>query len=124
MLVEYAKVRQRKGEPRRRWFGDEYFDLIIWENEDREILSFHLCYEKSWIEKALAWTHENGFRHLSVDNGEEIGGRHKMSPILVSDGLLDIDSLKNRFVIESQQIEMRISEFILQKLNNYPALDH
>jgi len=30
MLEESEYVRQVKGEPKRRWFSDDYFDLIVW----------------------------------------------------------------------------------------------
>jgi hypothetical protein len=30
MLMEMANVRQALPEPRRRWFADDYFDLMVW----------------------------------------------------------------------------------------------
>jgi len=30
MLCEIKNVKQYDGEPQRRWFVDDYFDLIVW----------------------------------------------------------------------------------------------
>ena len=37
MLRELKQVRQHKDEPRRRWFNDDYFDLIVWFSEKDSI---------------------------------------------------------------------------------------
>ena len=42
MLREIKDVRQIGDEPHRRWFTDEHFDLVIWE-EEAEIVGFQLC---------------------------------------------------------------------------------
>jgi len=42
MLREVPNVRQIKGESKRRWFSDDYFDLIIWLDETDEIVGFQL----------------------------------------------------------------------------------
>ena len=39
MLVEYRNVRQIRGEGHRRWFSDEYFDLIVWYDGKRRARS-------------------------------------------------------------------------------------
>ncbi len=46
MLRELKQVRQHKGEPRRRWFNDDYFDLIVWFSEKDSISGFQLCCDK------------------------------------------------------------------------------
>lgn len=42
MLREKEYVRQIKGEPRRRWFYDDFFDLIVWYGTDDSIIGFQL----------------------------------------------------------------------------------
>jgi hypothetical protein len=32
MLIEIPDITQRKGEPHRRWFTDEFFNLTVWED--------------------------------------------------------------------------------------------
>jgi len=38
MLVEHAHVRQIHGEGYRRWFADDYFDLIVWYDDLKNII--------------------------------------------------------------------------------------
>ncbi len=38
MLKELEDIKQFAGEPKRRWFTDEYFDLIVWQDESAEIV--------------------------------------------------------------------------------------
>ncbi|MBL8993039.1 MAG: hypothetical protein JNM63_06830, partial [Spirochaetia bacterium] len=47
LFREIRDVFQPPGDLPRRWFTNEYFDLILWfENEDRKTLfGFQLCYD-------------------------------------------------------------------------------
>ncbi len=60
MLRELADVRQIPGEPRRRWFADDYFDLIVWFDKRGQIIGFQLCYDLPRDEHALTWHEEHG----------------------------------------------------------------
>ncbi len=121
MLKEYQQVRQIAGEAKRRWFNDEYFDLIIWLSADDEIVGFQLCYDIARRHRALTWRAESGFTHHRIDDGENRPGKVKASPILVSNGLFDAAQIAARFQQASTQIEHQIRDFIHQKLSQYPA---
>ena len=55
-LCENKDVRQRPGEGYRRWFLNNYFDIIVWyEKKDGDIKGFQICYEKNGREKAFTW---------------------------------------------------------------------
>ena len=82
MLREVNEVQQVPGEPRRRWFASEALDLIVWEDADRRVTGFQLCYRVDDDEKALTWRAGRGFTHNRVDDGEGRPARHKMSPVL------------------------------------------
>jgi len=119
MLREISGVRQIEGEPHRRWFSDEHFDLVIWD-EGREIVGFQLCYDKSRGERALTWKAESGFTHNAVDDGEGRAGRYKASPILVADGSFDAGLVASRFLGHSGGLDSRSCDFIYLKLLEYP----
>ncbi len=119
MLSEIKKARQVPGEPYRRWFMDDYFDLIIWQDSAAEIIAFQLCYNKGPEERALTWRRETGFTHRGVDDGEHRDGYHKMTPILIPDGEFDRDPIRIRFLNESRQIDPTARDFIIGKLNEY-----
>ncbi|MCH7756306.1 hypothetical protein IH970_14450 [candidate division KSB1 bacterium] len=49
MLKEIQTARQIEGEPKRRWFSNRFFDLIVWfKKNDNEITGFQLCYNISF----------------------------------------------------------------------------
>jgi hypothetical protein len=78
MLSEIRNARQVEGEGFRRWFTDDYFDLIVWYGNDRRLIGFQLCYDKQERERALTWTLEHGFQHNRIDSGE-VPGHSKMT---------------------------------------------
>jgi len=117
MLKEYP-TRQHKGDPKRRWFSNNYFDLIVWQDDISEIIKFQLCYDKSGKERALTWTQGSGFDHNLIDDGEGSPLKN-LSPILLADGLFPASEILNIFVADSEVIEQQIRSFIIDKLSTY-----
>ena len=118
VLTEIPHARQIVGEGRRRWFTDEYFDLIVWYGTETSPVGFQLCYDKAGRERALTWTRAHGYRHDRVDAGET-PGRAKMTPVIVADGALDRDVLSLRFRKESAGIDREIASPVSEKLASY-----
>jgi hypothetical protein len=121
MLVEIRNTRQIEGEGFRRWFTDEYFDLIVWYDEGRVLLGFQLCYDKEDRERALTWTRAHGFQHSRIDAGE-IPGHAKMTPVIMTDGAFSRDTVAERFHAESGGIDAGIAGFVYETLKKYPAM--
>jgi hypothetical protein len=119
MLTEHKYVEQFSGEPRRRWFSDEDFDLIVWLDDSEEILGFQLCYDKLRDEHSLTWWSERGFAHTGVDDGEGRPARQKATPILVPDGEFRSTRVAERFLQESRGIDQAVVEFVYEKLVSY-----
>jgi hypothetical protein len=120
MLAEHTNVSQISGEPRRRWFADDYFDLIVWFDESDEIVGFQLCYDKSRNERALTWFKQSGYMHHRVDDGEHtIDVIRKATPILVSNGIFDHEEIAGLFRAQSTEIEERISRFVYEKISQF-----
>jgi hypothetical protein len=119
LLVEIRNTRQIRGEGFRRWFTDEYFDLIVWYDEQRTLVGFQLCYDKEGTERALTWTREHGFQHNRIDAGE-VAGHAKMTPIVVADGAFSRDPVAERFRAESGGIERAVAAFVYESLMRYP----
>lgn len=122
MLSEISNPRQVAAEGFRRWFTDEYFDLIVWYSDDRRLIGFQLCYDKDDRERAFTWTLAHGFQHDRVDAGE-VPGRSKMTPIIVADGAFDAGTVAERFRQAGAAIEPGIVSMVLEKLAEYPAVD-
>lgn len=120
MLSEIHNARQVKGEGFRRWFTDEYFDLIVWYDDDRRLIGFQLCYDKLQRERALTWTREHGFQHNRIDSGE-VPGHSKMTPVIIADGAFNRDPVADRFQMACANIDPSIASFVSETIRGYPA---
>ena len=120
MLKEIPYIRQIEGEPRRRWFEDEYFDLIVWFDQDGAILEFELCYDKTKVQRALRWEGPEQYSHFRVDDGEHHAGRGKASPILLRDTRFDREKVLRRFELESGSLEESIARLVHEKIAQCP----
>ena len=118
MLEESEYVRQVKGEPKRRWFSDDYFDLIVWVDESNIILGFQLCYDKAGDSRVLNW-HEQGYSHMGIDDGEGRVGKPKATPILVSWAAFNKVEMIETFKKACAKIDTQVSTFILEKIKKY-----
>ncbi|WP_127478067.1 hypothetical protein [Sulfurivermis fontis] len=116
MLQELPRVRQHGAEPRRRWFSDNEFDLIVWLDAEEAIIAFDLCYDKQRQEHVFRWRAAQGLSHLRVDDGEQRSGRHKMTPIYVTDGHFDAAAVARRFSAAAAAVPWGIRDFVLDRL--------
>ncbi|MGH7490845.1 MAG: hypothetical protein ACREOO_00470 [bacterium] len=120
MLKEIPHVRQFEGEPHRRWFEDEYFDLIVWFDPEGGILEFELCYDKGKNQRALRWETPNQYSHFRVDDGEHHAGRGKASPVLLRDPRFDREKVFRQFEREAAGLEYGIVKLVCEKISQCP----
>jgi len=114
MLYEIKNVRQRKGEGKRRWFTDDFWDLFTWSDQDGFIDRFQLAYGKPDNERSLTWGAATGFKHTAVDSGDPDGSIN-MSPILVEGGEFPGVEIVDRFKRDAAAIPFDVSEFVQKK---------
>lgn len=119
MLKEFKDVRQIPNDPPRRWFNDDYFDLIVWLDPDGKPRGFQLCYDRHRHPRALTWTRAGGYKHSGIDDGEIEPGTQKSTPILVADGVFDGPGITGKFEAESAELPADIRDFTLSKLREY-----
>lgn len=112
-------VKQIAGEPHRRWFEDDYFDLLVWENELGQIVQFQLYYDKLHNQRSLTWKEQIGYLHNKVDDGENKPGRYKATPILVDCGVFDSNAISKKFKYKSKDIATTVSTFVFSKIRDY-----
>jgi hypothetical protein len=118
MLTEIQNVRQIPDEGFRRWFTDDYFDLIIW-YEDDELTGFQLCYDKQRKERAITWRKSGGYTHHKIDSGES-SYSSPMTPILVQDGVFKSNMIAEKFRAASSGVDKDIAEFVYEKVKEAP----
>ncbi len=117
MLREIDNISQPEGEPKRRWFSSAEMDLILW-CEGPEPIGFQLCYDKGVDEHALTWMKNSGWTHRRIEDGENRGAHHKMTPILVPDGIIDISRIQAEFEAASAGIDAEVRALVLQTLTS------
>jgi hypothetical protein len=120
MLSEIRDARQIRGEGFRRWFTDDYFDLIVWYDDEKALTGFQLCYDKQNRERALTWTREHGFQHNRIDAGE-IPGHAKMTPVIVADGEFAAAPVATLFKRASASIDADIAQLVHETILRYPG---
>jgi hypothetical protein len=115
MLYEIQKVKQNEGQDFRRWFTDDYFDLFVWYNENGEISSFQLTYDKGHKERAVTWTRRGGITHTGVNDGEDDPTASR-TPMLATDGNFDNTEVARQFEQAGRNIDDTLRGFIYEKL--------
>ncbi|MES2923835.1 MAG: hypothetical protein V4819_19935 [Verrucomicrobiota bacterium] len=102
----------------RRWFSDEYFDLIVWYESEDQIHGFQLCYDKTGRERALTWSRGRGFQHTAVDSGESMPTANR-TPVLVADGAFPFEQVRREFTTRSSLLAAEIRELVLVHVRDY-----
>jgi hypothetical protein len=119
MLTEFQNVKQYPGERFRRWFQDDYFDVIIWLEEDRkDVFGFQLCYDVQGDEHCLTWKKDSGFRHEVVDEGDSATDV-KMSPIQLPDGPFPYKKVLDHFLDSFPSTDKKLMFFVYDKVIEY-----
>lgn len=119
MLREVTNVRQIPGDPPRRWFSDEFFELIVWFAPDKSIHGFQLCYDIANKPRALTWFRDLGYTHDGIDDGEAAGVLNKASPILVQDGIFDSRHIAAKLAAAGGELPDDIRELVTAKVVGY-----
>ena len=115
MLTELKGISQKKEMYHRRWFEDDYFELIVWEDRKHGIHGFQLCYERYGNERILTWKADTGFDHEKIDDSRAMGSM-PATAILVPDGLFPADRIIERFRKSAANIDEGIAAFVIGKL--------
>jgi hypothetical protein len=119
MLTKETKVDVR-GDYRRSWMSDDYFDLIVWYEPSNAIYGFQLCYDKPASEWALTWMKERGFIHAKIDSGEDSPEANR-TPILLPGGSFPATRVGQEFRRRSEGLPKSLRNFVLAKLKQFAA---
>lgn len=120
MLREITPVKQHKDDFRRRWFEDEFFDLIVWYDEHQGIVGFQLCYDKSGNEHALTFLEERGYSHHRIDAGGKSVWETK-APVLTAGGAFPQQRVVESFVAGSKAIDSSVADYVVQKIKEHAS---
>jgi hypothetical protein len=117
MLEEYHRVTQEPlASGRRRWFQDDDRELVVWLDAAGQWEGFQLCYRGSrHQEHALTWRRQGGFSHCRVDAGDSRPDKN-LTPVLMPDGAVPWERLRQEFAACSAGLEPALREFIVARL--------
>jgi len=115
MLREVTST-QSAVEPNRRWFADDFFELIVWYDEMSNVEGFQLCYDRGHRERALTWTKAYGLRHEAVDDGESSPLKNQ-TPLFRKGGDFDRTDIVRRFQSASALLPRTLAEFVDSKIS-------
>jgi hypothetical protein len=104
----------------RRWFEDDYFDLILWTDSSRNIRSFQLSYAKPDSERPLTWDHTRGYAHFRVERGEAHGYRKPPNTLWPTDGYARAVVL-SEFQERSFDLPASVRDFVTAAVRAAPA---
>ena len=119
MLIERSTRRIPNDFPRR-WLCDDYFDLIVWYENDGSFHGYQLCYDKPCQERSLIWTLKKGFIHTAIDDGEQTPFANR-TPIMVPDGAFPSALVKEQFLSRSTRIDPAIRELVVARIQEFAS---
>ena len=117
MLTREKKTAVR-GDYKRSWMSDDYFDLIVWYERSNAVHGFQLCYDKAQGEHALTWRTGRGFTHMQVDAGEDYPEWNN-SPILVPDGSFPAEEVTREFRTRAVNLPKSLQNFVLARIKQF-----
>jgi hypothetical protein len=122
MLSEYKEVRQRDSEGYRRWFSDQYFDVIIWyDREGGSMTGFQVCYDKGGSERAFTRKLERKIvqSHRFVANGPVEIGTSKMTSILKGDAKAIDETVVARLRSSAGDLDEETLAHLIERMEEY-----
>jgi hypothetical protein len=121
-MLREISARQVEGDYPRRWFVDDYFDLMVWLGPSSGIFGFQLCYDKEGDQRAVTWREDRGFAHDRVDTEDH--GFVNPAPVLVP--LITAVPFSVKALIEERSADLpaEIREVVLDKISEILGNKH
>lgn len=121
-LSENKNVRQRPEEGFRRWFLNEFFDVIVWyESAGGQLLGFQLCYNRTVDERAFTWQRDKRSSHFVSSGSDERGVPWIATAVLHGDaGAVPRDVLE-RLQAEQGDLDDDLLDLIVEQARGYNA---
>lgn len=119
-LVENQGVRQRPDEGFRRWFVNDYFDLIVWyESNGGELTGFQLCYGRHVDERAFTWQRGKQGSHFVSSGADERGMPWIATAILHGDAGEVPESVLDRLAADQGDLDDDLLAVVTERARAY-----
>lgn len=120
MLQERLNVNQHRGEPYRRFFFDDCFQLYTWTDPQGRVVAFELSYDLWRDARAFRWQIECGMEHYRIDDGESRAFRKSVA-ILLPDRSHINRHLREEFLRRGVLLEPGVGTVVLGELDRFLA---
>lgn len=118
-LIENKKVRQRPEEGFRRWLLNDFFDVILWyEQEGGSMTGFQVCYSKNDNEKVFTYQEGKSSSHYLSD-GLGIRKDSYAAKTLEGDAGPVPELVINRIKAEAGELDIPLLNQILNAIYRY-----
>tara|TARA_B100000614_G_scaffold75796_1_gene67711 strand:- start:581 stop:964 length:384 start_codon:yes stop_codon:yes gene_type:complete len=119
-LSENRSVRQRPDEGFRRWFVNEYFDLIVWyESRHSELTGFQLCYSRHNNERAFTWQRGKQGSHFVSSGADQKGMPGIATAVLHGDAGPVPEEVLDRLASEQGDLDNDLLELVTARAREY-----
>lgn len=119
MLKEATNVTQIDGDPRRRWFWNNYLDLVVWFDDMDEIIGFQLYYDRHGDQAGLTWKEPSGYSQDNFEVREDPAGTYKPEAVIGFESMVRKEKIAEVFRKESLTVDKRIVDFIQKKIMSF-----
>ena len=119
-IRENRSVRQRPDEGFRRWFLNDFFDLIVWyESARSEMTGFQLCYSRHVDEKAFTWQRGKQSSHYVSAGSDERLTPWIATAILHGDAGAIPEAVLERLVAEQGDLDDELLQVVVERAREY-----
>jgi hypothetical protein len=120
LLREIRGVDQKTPGRTKRWFQDDYFDLIAWHDANGTILRFQLCTARETrAERVLEWRRGLGFQQLRTEDRASFKAGRDDDWALHLDRHFAPGPLRRRFLAAAADMPELLREFVEQKIEEF-----
>lgn len=125
-ITENKNVRQRPDEGFRRWFVNDYFDIIFWYESDTTTLKgFQFCYSRNNKEKVFTWEPGRVSSHYVSSNQFEPGMSSYATAILDGDAGAIPQNALERLKKDAGELQADYVSLIIDRAEQYnQSLQH
>lgn len=119
-LSENRSVRQRPEEGFRRWFVNEFFDLIVWyESSEGELIGFQLCYNRHVDERAFTWQRGKQSSHFVSSGADERGVPWIATAVLHGDAGPVPEEVLERLAAEQGDLDPDLLQLVTERARDF-----
>jgi len=119
MFGESRIISQTPGEPRRRWFVDGDYELLVWVGEDGSPIGFQLIYPIGEGRATFTQSPSGFLSHGQIDDGPRNSIAHMLAPLIRRDNALPLERVLSGFAARCESLDVGIVKMVVRELRRF-----